>query len=221
MCKFLSGITLENGDVCISKDTDSHSEILKEFGIKDKDIPPSFVAWEFTPPIKGEKYDFAAGYDKWTFNIDEQFPKPEWWDKGREVLTVEAARAELDKVLIKTRIEEIKTGRWIIINGGYVNILSGGTVNDISGGTVNDISGGTVNYISGGTVNDIRGGTVNYISGGTVKTLDGSATVTIYTDYTKYRITPTENAVVIHRSNEGVKIITAKKKAKKPKSKNQ
>jgi hypothetical protein len=64
-------------------------------------------------------------------------------------------------------------------------------------------------------VNDIRGGTVNYIRGGTVKTIKGTATITIYTDYIKYRITPTENAVVIHRSNAGVTIITAKKKAKK------
>jgi len=39
MCKFLSGITLENGDVKISRETDSHSEILTEFGIADYCLP--------------------------------------------------------------------------------------------------------------------------------------------------------------------------------------
>ena len=189
MCKFLSGITLENGDVKISRETDSHSEILKEFDIKDTDVPPSFVAWEFTPPIVGGRFDFYAPYDKWNFIVDGQFPKPDWWDKGRETLTIEDCKKELDVVMIRKDTEEIKSGRWIIL-------------------------GGTVNYILGGTVNDIRGGTVNNISDGTVKELKGAATMTIYPKYTGFKIIPKEGAVVIYRTGDKVKIVTAKKSKK-------
>ena len=78
MCKFLSGITVKNGDVYISKNTDSHSKILEEFGVSDKTLPPEFCAWEFTPPIKNKRYDFEVSLDQWIFNIDSRFPTPNW-----------------------------------------------------------------------------------------------------------------------------------------------
>ena len=36
-------------NVCISKKTYSHHEILTEFKIDDKMLPPNFCAWEFVP----------------------------------------------------------------------------------------------------------------------------------------------------------------------------
>jgi hypothetical protein len=143
MYKFLSGITLENRDVLISKNTDSHHGILSEFKISDREIPPNFCAWEFTPPIEDEKYNYAADLNKWSFNVDEQFPKPEWWNAGIEKLTVDECKKRVEEFLIRTDTERIESGRWIIL---------GGTVESILGGTVESIRGGTVKYILGGTV---------------------------------------------------------------------
>jgi hypothetical protein len=135
MCRFLSGITLENGDVFISKNTDSHNEILSEFKISDREIPPNFCAWEFIPPIKNEQYDYAESTDKWNFNIDEQFPKPEWWNAGIEKLTIDECKNRVEKFLIRIDTEKIESGRWVIL-GGTVESIRGGTVKSIDGGTV-------------------------------------------------------------------------------------
>jgi hypothetical protein len=115
MCKFISGITLENGDVKISKKTDSHHEILTEFGISDKELPPNFCAWEFTPPIKEGKYDYAASLDEWFFSIDDAFPTPEWWDEGRKKLTIDECKKELESVILKTGTHEIIDIRIILL----------------------------------------------------------------------------------------------------------
>ncbi len=186
MCKFLSGITLENGDVLISKNTDSHHEILSEFKIPDKEIPPNFCAWEFTPPIENKRYNYATDLDKWNLNIDEQFPKPEWWNVGIEKLTINECKKLANEFLLRTDIEKIESGRWIIrggtvksIRGGTVKSILGGTVEYILGGTVESIDGGTVKSIRGGTVEYIRGGTVEYIIGGTVEYIDGGTVESI------------------------------------------
>jgi hypothetical protein len=151
MCNFLSGITLENGDVLISKNTDSHHEILTEHKISDNNLPPNFCAWEFTPPIVSERYNYSANIDTWTFNIDNQFPKPEWWNNGIEKLTVDECKKRVNEFLIRIDTDTIVSGRWIIL-GGTVKYIDGGTVKSILGGTVESILGGTVKYIRGGTV---------------------------------------------------------------------
>ena len=128
MCNFLSGITLENGDVLISKNTDSHHEILTEFGIADKELPPAFVAWEWTPPIKNERYDFDAPLDVWIFNVDSAFPKPEWWDKGREAITIKECKKRVKSFLINTTIEEIKEGRFVLFGNAQITYVSDNAV---------------------------------------------------------------------------------------------
>ena len=189
MCRFLSGITLENGDVLISKKTDSHHEILSEFKISDNEIQPNFCAWEFTPPINNYRYDYAEPIDKWNFNVDEQFLKPEWWNTGIEKLTIDECKKQVEDFLIRTDTEKIESGRWIIL---------GGTVEKIRGGTVKSILGGTVEEILGGTVESIFGGTVEKILGGTV------------TVFVKHNLKPSNSAIVIDKSGNNVIFITAK-----------
>jgi hypothetical protein len=223
MCNFLSGITLQNGDVIISKNTDSHHEILSEFKISDKEIPPNFCAWEFTPPFENERYNYAVDIKKWSFNVDDQFPKPEWWDKGIEKLTIDECKKRVNDFLIKTYTDKIESGRWIIL-GGTVKSILGGTVKSIEGGTVESIEGGTVEYIRGGTVKSILGGTVEYIRGGTVESIRGGTVESILggtvksilggtvTVYCKHNYKPQNDAIIIDKSGYNVIFITAKNK---------
>jgi hypothetical protein len=131
MCNFLSGATLENGDVIISKNTDSHHEILKEFGVRDTELPPAFCAWEFTPPIKNERYDYAAPTDQWMFNIDKNFPTPEWWDAGIEKLTIDECKNKVNEFVVKSDVLEITCGRWIVIAGNICSVRGNATIQDV------------------------------------------------------------------------------------------
>ena len=173
MCEPASMIVTKN-KVFWSKKTESHHEIIEEFGLKEQDVRKNFtlIPIEIIPPDN----DYKLPLSKWVFKIDfYERDLPDWW----EAKTAERrVRVELKKwrkakvVMPKEKIDSIEVGQKIAIYG-TVNNIRGGTVNNISGGTVNDIWGGTVNNIRGGTDNNIRGGTVNYISGGTVNYISG------------------------------------------------
>ena len=179
MCKFISGITLQDG-TCLYDDSDSHSAIVEKNKLNDTTGKPDFCAWEFTPPEKNGAPYYGSDYSNWEFRIDDQFPKPEWWTAGKEAGTIQDAKNKLDKIIIRSLVKTITTGRYIIIYGGTVERIVGGTVKCIDGGTVECIVGGTVECIAGGTVERIDGGTVKCIDGGTVERIAGGTVKCIF-----------------------------------------
>jgi len=183
-----------------SKTTEGHSDIIEEFGLKEKDVRGNItlVRIEIVPPDGNYKLPFS----KWEYHLDQDL-LPKWYD-GKEV--EKRARKHLKewrkcKVIMPNEERNVKEGDFIIISYGTVNDNSGtvndnyGTVNDNSGtvndnsGTVNDNSGtvndnsGTVNDNSGtvndnyGTVNDNSGTVKRNGNSGTVKRNNNSGTV--------------------------------------------
>lgn len=80
MCRFKSGIILKNR--CFVPDYDSHTDMLKELGIKDDYIHAAhaFVRVELVP----EDGDWWGDADTWEFTVDQD-EVPDWYsgDPGR------------------------------------------------------------------------------------------------------------------------------------------
>jgi len=100
MCQAFSAIVMKNGDVKWKLGLDSHSEILKHFGIPDNEDDPKYLKFarvEITP----ENRDYLNP-DNWKFQLDEDI-KPKWFTKSYELFAFEAHKlwlTELDKILI-------------------------------------------------------------------------------------------------------------------------
>jgi len=197
MCEPASMIVTKK-KVFWSLKTESHHEIISEFGLKEKDVRGNYtlVPIEITPPVN----DFRLPLSKWQFRIDHAGYKhelPNWWDEKKEEKRVRIALKEWRKakiimpnesrnniidgqvIAIYGTVEYIRGGTVKYIEGGTVEYIRGGTVEYIRGGTVKSIEGGTVKYIEGGTVEYIRGGTVEYIEGGTVESIEGGTVESI------------------------------------------
>ncbi len=88
MCQLKSGI-LSKTKVFFSKKTESHTEILSEFGLhQDGARGPNLVQFEFTPP-NGDLY---ADFSKWEYRVDQD-RLPDWYDSARDEARVRTAFA--------------------------------------------------------------------------------------------------------------------------------
>ena len=88
MCQFKSGI-ISKTKVFFSEKTESHTEILSEFGLhQDGARGPNLVQFEIKPP-NGDLYaDFAA----WVYKVDQDVLPP-WYDSARDEARVRTAFA--------------------------------------------------------------------------------------------------------------------------------
>jgi hypothetical protein len=78
MCDFVSGI-LTRTRVLYSETSDSHTDILKECGIRDLDLVPDFVKFELTPPNDGDWDDPG----NWNFVVDQD-NLPSWFEPAQD-----------------------------------------------------------------------------------------------------------------------------------------
>ena len=102
MCKAFSCLITRRGRVIWKLGTDSHSDLVEEFDMKDtsKDNP-TFARVEITP--RNNNYIHP---DKWVLEVDEQI-KPKWWHEKHKIKCFKAHSEwlkKLDKVLIKKEI---------------------------------------------------------------------------------------------------------------------
>jgi hypothetical protein len=72
-----------------SKISDSHEDIIKEFGLNDKLDEPQIVRVEFVPPNE----DYRKPFSEWTLQIDQD-KIPEWFS---EKYATEILRKEVKK----------------------------------------------------------------------------------------------------------------------------
>jgi len=182
MCKPASFVVTKN-KVFWSKHTESHHEIISEFGLKEKNVRGDYrlICVEIVPPNS----DYRLPFSKWKYSVDTGGygrELPTWYDAAK----VEAhCRSYLKewrkaKVVMPNESRVISSGQVMAvygtvehIHGGTVKYIHGGTVKYINGGTVEYLYGGTVKYMYGGAVKYIYGGTVEYIHGGAVECIDG------------------------------------------------
>ena len=115
MCKFLSAIVLENGDIiCDPEHTDSHEDLMVAANIRDGHTQLGrFARVEFLPP---EDETQIANPDAWRLVLDEQ-NAPEWWD-------VDVVRGKLERLVARQIVNDKRPlllgGWWILVSGADV-----------------------------------------------------------------------------------------------------
>ena len=83
MCKFLSAVVTKSGEIlCDPEHSDSHSELLEHFGLRDDELSSHlerFAKVQFVPPEDGKD---VASLSKWTLTVDEA-TCPDWLDADK------------------------------------------------------------------------------------------------------------------------------------------
>ena len=74
MCRFRSYIVTKD-EVLGCRRSDSHENIIEDFGLDDSTATPNFVRVEISPLNRHKKYSLAI--DDWFVNIDQDY-LPEW-----------------------------------------------------------------------------------------------------------------------------------------------
>ena len=162
MCKLKSAIVLK--DRIFMPDYDSHSDMLKELGIKDDYLGASktFVRAELSP----KNGDMFSDIDGWELTVDQDIT-PDWFDPDE----TKARMIEKTKEWAKTHIH-------IGVEGLKISVGQNHYIKDCEGVEIRGSA--TVKYIYGSaTVENIcDSATVEYIyDSATVKNICGSATV--------------------------------------------
>jgi len=150
-----------------SKYKDSHTEILKEYGIKEDYKEPQdcdFVRIEIVP----ENNDITVSIDKWVYTVDEPNISllPQWYKESAnwcEKLTRDSIHDYL-----KTRITQ---GDAIgadksIMTGGYSATMAGGDSATMTGGDSATMTGGESATMTGGNSATMTGGYYAKMTGG-------------------------------------------------------
>ena len=165
MCEFLSAIYTRTGAFyCIPEETNSHSDIIKKFQLREGANSENFVRLELTPQA-------WADVSTWRFKLDEK-NAPSWWDEKKEDAE-SAIRAKAQSHIIDKPVDECANRFVILVEGGKIGSLKDGCVVVMIGGTIQYVCGGTIQYVRGGTIQHVYGGTIQYVRGGTIQCVDG------------------------------------------------
>ena len=191
MCKPASMIVTKQ-KVFWSEKTDSHHEIISEFGIRETDARGyiNVVPIEIYP----ENGNLGTPISKWKFSVDyEGYGRdlPDWFDKANAEKECRSAVKYWKKQKVITgKRKELTGGQYYLVGNAVIEKVSNCTLDMRGNSTVNDMRGNsTVNDMWGNsTVNDMRGNsTVKYMWGNstvndmwdnsTVNDMKGNSTV--------------------------------------------
>lgn len=128
MCEFKSGIILK--DRVVVEDTDSHTEMLHNLGIKDDKLDTNHVKFELVP--KGDYFNgFFTDIDTWKFIVDQDI-LPEWfipeYDEKRARDEVKLWAKERIFVNIDTPLIFDQPNRYFVKNCTDVQLRLGGKI---------------------------------------------------------------------------------------------
>lgn len=126
MCRFLSAIVMPNGTVKCEPMLDSHSDLVRLFGLDDTADPSvvqRFAKVEFTPPADNTG---MCDLDKWSLRVDEP-TEPDWWLGVRDK-AIASLRATVDRMIVRGERDIVVGGCWLVARGGRINKLTGGRI---------------------------------------------------------------------------------------------
>ncbi len=197
MCKFFSAIiTKEN--IYFDYDLDSHEDIIKKFNLVEGEIHHgfNFVRVELTP---NDENLFNHNMDNWSLHVDQDYT-PDWFNHDQIEDEVKIKLKEvIENRFVLGEMKEINQGRWFIGGSASVNYIRGSAKVDSIGGSA------SVNYIRDSAKVDYIGdsASVNYIR--------GSANILGYYNFDISNIKNIQdNALVINKNKDAIKIITSK-----------
>jgi hypothetical protein len=166
MCNFFSFIVVKtsNGiDIYSSNKTESHSEICKEFNIKETLVGDRNIAKGEYIPTKNYN-----DFDSYKLRIDESIT-PDWWNEYSEEI-----ERKVRTLMMNTRV--INDNEKYNIEGGTYIVIGGSPTITMTGGWVTTYNNSTPNItMTGGWVTTCDSSTPNItMSGGYVETYNNS-----------------------------------------------
>lgn len=189
-----------------SKRTDSHSEIIKEFGLHEHGVRgPNVVNVEICPP----KGDMRKPLDEWVFSVDQD-QLPDW---ATPQSCEQRARSALPEWIAANVIFDdyvrgyVCSGERVFVCGGLVRCVWGGTVEWVENNGIVELvtEHGLVKEVrGGGTVQEVRCGTVERVlDHGTVHNVTDYGTVTaVYGQGTVGEVGGHGTVVVVHTNGK-------------------
>ena len=125
MCKPISGLFFENGDVvCEPEYTHSHEVLVRLARVNDGELAlhhGNFVRWEFTLPDDISQIEDLA---KWNLKIDEQ-AVPAWLDRSK---LRDLCERRVVQMFVRDQRGTVLGGCWIVRPGGGIRELVRGTI---------------------------------------------------------------------------------------------
>lgn len=180
MCEVKSMILLKDRVYCPAN-TDSHSKMLNDLGIKDDRLQADFVKIEITPPND----DFFAPVEDWLFSVDQDYT-PDWYvpelDKKRAVEALEVwANTHIfvgknDFEIAGDEFFHIKNCKNVAVKNATVKAFGKSTVVAYDNSTVKAYDNATVVAYYNSTVVAFGNSTVEAYNSSTVKAF-GNTTV--------------------------------------------
>ena len=125
MCREASFVISRNR-IFWSRESDSHEDIIQEFGLVHLDTdPPGFVRVELTPLNN----DFRLPISEWKFRVDQDIV-PDWWNPewGEEQVRETAIDWLACKVLLPGQIIKELRDKIFTVYGTVQEVWGGGTV---------------------------------------------------------------------------------------------
>ena len=199
MCEPASMVVTKK-QVFWSKTSDSHEEIIEEFGLKERDTRGdyTFVRVEITPPDR----DFSAPLRKWQYKLDETDTSylPKWYEEKGVEKKVRIALKDWRKqkiIMPNQAVNELKNDDYILVCYGSVeNVRDSATIKNVYGSA-------TIEYVcDSATIKNVYGSA-------TIKSAKGHSTVTVYIKVDRGFL-QSAHAVLIDRSSNKPKCYVRK-----------
>jgi hypothetical protein len=120
MCQFFSALYSKQGHLFYDLDTDSHSDLVRLFKLKDDEfsyLRRNWVKLEFVPNLGKD----VTQQKNWNLVLDEE-GAPDWFDRDKARA---ACWAVISKIIITSEVDFLVSGVWILAKEGTINQLSG------------------------------------------------------------------------------------------------
>ena len=125
MCKHLSAILIEGGELLHSDVTDSHEALIAARGLRDGHAQLGrFVRVELVWPDDPER---IADVEAWTLHLDEP-SAPDWWTDDVQADCARRLRAVVARELLADERACVLGGCWVVLPGARLGRLVGGRI---------------------------------------------------------------------------------------------
>jgi hypothetical protein len=114
MCRWASAIVTRSGEIYFNPLTDSHSDLITLYKLKEGKNHDNFIRVEFYP--SEGKHDDLKSY---VLKVDET-RTPGWFDDERKANTEKYLRDSIERMVVRDKRELLLGGAWILSKGADV-----------------------------------------------------------------------------------------------------
>ncbi len=132
-----ASLVLTRDKVFWSKNSDSHKDIIEEFGLSADGIRgPNIVRVEIVPPKTGDRKDYSRPLEEWVYHTDQDIV-PSWYNEVEGERRTRVATVEWIKAKVITEGEiTIESGEIWAYGSSVVNSFNSSAVHSYNSSTV-------------------------------------------------------------------------------------